>query len=123
MTETSDVSRNETFVEETLQEIGAFGRYQKLNMFMMFFLATLPAITIYATVFNLAEPKLKCLNIVLNETIENEKICEVWNNFTKSKHNNLETIFSCEFDKTYYGKTLKTDWNLYCSRAYLSIFE
>jgi MFS family permease len=120
MSENSEI-RNENFVEETLEEIGAFGKYQKLNLFMMFFLATLPAITIYVTVFNLAEPKLKCMNTVLNQTIENDRICEVWSNFTKSKQeNSLETVYSCEFDKTYYGKTLKTDWNLYCSRAYLS---
>ena len=121
MSENSEkILENENFAEETFNKIGAFGKFQKLTMVYMLFLAGLPPMTIYFTVFNLASPDIICKNSILNQSIENDRICDVWGNFTKYKQNNLRTTFSCEFDKKYYGKTLKTDWNLYCDREYLA---
>ena len=108
----------ENYIERTFEEIGAFGKFQKFNMLLMIFVATLPSITIYATVFNLAEPTLKCHDIFKNESVS--EICNVWENVTKSKVDNKVTIHACEFDGKFYGKTIFTDWNFYCNRKYLA---
>ena len=126
MTESEELNKNENknekYIEDKLNEIGAFGNYQKLMMLMMLVLSGLPAMSIYFTVFNLAQPNLICKNILTNETIENNKVCDAWNHINKLKEENSKTTqeFECEFEKTYYGKTLKTDWKMYCGREYLS---
>jgi MFS family permease len=108
---------NENFAEDTFKEIGPFGKFQKITMLYMLFLAGLPPMTIYFTVFNLASPNIICEDSILNQPIEKEKICDAWMNFTEL---NEVTTYKCHYDKTYYGKTLKTDWNLYCDREYLA---
>ena len=113
-------NRYENLVEKTFDEIGAFGKFQKSNMLLMIFVATLPAITIYSTVFNLAQPSLICYDNVNNESIKQSDICNVWNNVTKSNEKNELTIYECQFDTKYYEKTIFTDWNLYCDRKYLA---
>jgi MFS family permease len=118
----NDVEKYEIYTEKIFQEIGAFGKFQKLNMLLMLFLATLPAITIYVTIFNLAEPKLTCHDKRQNITIESDKLCQVWINITVSKDNKEDTYYTCEFDKTYYSKTIVTDWDLICNRKYLASF-
>ena len=94
--------------------IGPFGLYQKTMLLICGIATMISAITIYSTVFTLAEPKLICINILTNKTISEKDNCAVWANLTTSKQ------FKCYFDQTYFHKTMVSDFNLICDRKYLA---
>lgn len=43
--------------------------------------------------------------------------CKIWNLI---KRGDQEGIYECEFDRTYFGNTIVTEWELICDRGYLA---
>jgi MFS family permease len=97
-------------MDSIFEEIGPFGRFQKLIIILLGSIFALTSANMYFTVFTTADPKLIC-NSTTNET----DVCKIWSNLTENNNNN-----NCEFDKTYYDKTIVTEWNLVCDRKYLA---
>ena len=89
-----------------LEEIGPFGRFQKLTIALLGLVFSLTSATLYLTIFTTAEPKLDC-----NQT------CESWSNVTKFGERSLPN--ECKFDDSYYGTTIVTDWYLICEKTRL----
>ena len=108
-------------MDAILESIGAFGLYQKSILPIFGLLSMISAITVYSTVFTLADPKLICINID-NSTISDDMKCDIWKNFTNSKVNNSK--YECYFDKTYYHYTMITDLSLVCEKkVYASLLQ
>jgi OCT family organic cation transporter-like MFS transporter 4/5 len=101
-------------MDKILETIDPFGKYQKLSVLLIGCLSSFSAATIYSTIFTTAEPKFICYKN--NLLVENASNCEIWSNISKSTNN----TYNCEYDKTYYGKTIINEWNLICDRKYLS---
>lgn len=103
-------------MNNVLEEVGPFGLFQKISLTLIGCITCLLSMTFYVTIFNTAEPNLKCINFnnikLNNETIDT---CTAWNNHT----NNLNSPFVCKFDDEYYGTTLVNDWQLVCDKSYL----
>lgn len=110
-------------MDNIFEIIGSTGSYQKLLLVLMGGISSLASITIYSTIFTIAEPKLKCIDENENNTsiITSNKTCEIWSFINKNPTNNTnQSSYSCSFDKTYYDKTIITDWNLICDYKYLA---
>lgn len=120
-------------MEQILNNIGAYGRYQKLVSLVIGFMSAFNAMTIYATIFIGAEPKLLCkakqnLTIATSSVLFEKEIlgndtkpasaCDIWSNFTKYTNKSLAP-FECNFDTTYYGVTLVSEWELVCNKLFL----
>lgn len=109
-------------MEEIINKIGPFGKFQLQTCLLIGFSSALTAMTIYTTIFSAASPKLICnyANSTNGTITDSSKLCSAWSNVTKSKELNVTSIYECHFDTTYYGKTIITDWNLVCDRKYLA---
>ena len=81
-------------------------------------MSSLNAMAVYATVFITAEPKLLCKYKNSNDSNYLNNVCEIWSNITNDK--NQTSPYECEWDTTYYGKTIINEWNLICDRVYLA---
>ena len=126
-------------MERVLNSLNPFGKFQKLSVLLVGLSSALVAMLTYSTVFILAEPKLLCTmnkqnsteglffsnTLFLNDTSEN---CKIWNHLVnhinQTQTNDYRRIssdeISCEFDKTYYGLTIVSEWGLVCQKKYLA---
>ena len=106
-------------MENIVKSVGEFGLYQKSIFIIFGFLSIISSITIYSTVFTIAEPKLICINKdnSTNSTISSDvHKCEMWRNVSNSKIDTSNSYYECYFDRTYYHDTMITDLNLICER-------
>ena len=97
---------------------GAFGAYQKLMFLVSSFLTSMAAITIYATVFTTAEPKLICVNTLNRTIIQGESHCSTFQNLLTSKFNDSMPEKECYFERTHYHDTMITDYNFICEKKF-----
>ncbi len=104
--------------------IGEFGKFQKLALLLIGFLAAFSSMTIFSTTFIAAKPKLLCIDILDFDRTLIVDSCEIWSKLVKTDDNGVlkfnSTRYSCSFDRTYYGKTIITDWGLICDRGLLA---
>lgn len=105
-------------METIFSLIEPFGRYQKKTCFLIGISSALAAMTIYTTLFTAAKPALICRSLLSNST--NLTTCEAWSNFTQTRSMHGIQVFTCEFEKKFYGRTLITDFELVCDREYLA---
>jgi hypothetical protein len=109
-------------MDKIFDEIGGFGRFQKLVLIVIGAMSSLNAMAIFATVFIAAEPKLLCKyrddnsSAYFNETFQ----CTAWSNIAKSKAMNTSSPYECNWDDTWFGKTIITEYELICDRVYLA---
>lgn len=112
-----------------LQEIGDFGRYQKLR----FFLLCIPGgilcnFAMMTLIFITYLPSHHCrlpANASLNDSVPKEKVfgveiparCEMYENVSENFEN--RTLIGCKngwnYDKTLYGNTVVSEWDLVCA--------
>jgi MFS family permease len=99
-------------MDEVFEQIGAFGRFQKITLILSGMLSALSAIPIYLTVFTLAEPQLICDQAEFNLTSNSTSMdsCQFYE----------RNRSACRFDQTYYKSTIVTEWDLFCERKYLT---
>lgn len=108
-------------MEEVIKKVGAFGLYQKLLIALVSAVCSIESIYLFSTVFVTAEPLLLCKSLFnKNQTIEGDEICTVWDNITDSRKLNETQHYQCDYDTTYYKRTIVTDWNLFCGRKSLA---
>lgn len=102
-------------MENIINSIGPFGKFQKLAAFLIGLLSALTSFTIYSTIFIAAQPKFQCsLKDKPHSVVNNE--CEIWENMNKK---NYSAIYECFFDKTYYDHTIVVELLLVCDDKYL----
>ena len=104
-----------------IEEVGAFNKFQKLILPIIGLVSIIPSFGLYAPIFSVAEPDLECHQSIYqkepNITVDYSKyLCNIWNNYTSLLSKNETSLYECKFDKTYYGTTLITDWNLICDK-------
>ncbi len=63
----------------------------------------------------MAEPKLICSYKNKSQAIL--ETCQIWSNLTIQNSN--DSVFECEFETLYYGRTLVNEWGLLCEKKYL----
>ena len=88
--------------------VGPFGHYQKFVSLALGSISALTSMTVFSTVFILANPKLICMS---NQTLsalyeDNEETCLRWHNVSKSRQLNQTSIYECHFDDTFYTNTV-----------------
>ena len=105
-------------MDQLLEKAGAFGKLQKISLIIIGSLTIIPSLSLYVTLFNTAEPELKCKS--LHTTNEHTKLCDMWNNYTSSVAQNQTNFYTCKFDDKYYGQTIINDWELVCDKQYLA---
>lgn len=108
-------------MDDILNLINPFGRYQKLNLVLIGFTSILVSMPIYSSIFTLASPELICFNKTYKDTnLKNLKdvkeTCEIWSNLNRSNNNEYE----CKFDTEYYGLTIINEWKLVCDKQFLA---
>jgi len=106
-------------MDAQIEQFGAFGKFQKRSSFIAGLISLVNALILYCTIFTAAKPALICSysnGTSLNATITKE-LCKIWQNASALGSN---VTYECHFDKTFYGRTLVSDWELICDRAYLA---
>ena len=106
-------------MDQLLAKAGAFGRLQKISLIIIGSLTIIPSLSLYVTLFNTAEPELKCKSIQTSND-QPKLLCDMWNNYTSSLVQNQTNFYTCKFDDKYYGQTIINDWELVCDRQYLA---
>ena len=119
-------------MDHVIESVGEFGKFQYKVITIVGLISTLSSVCIFATIFIYAEPDLICKNIsnhtdnfknydfiknTSNTTFETNE-CKIWSNLKEDK--NLSKDYKCYFNKTYYDKTIITEWNLICNKQYLA---
>lgn len=99
-------------MDSLLDKIGGFGKFQKQVLVVVSLYSSMAALVTYSPVFNNAIPNLQCYHkdnssILLDET----ESCRAWENINKNQQN---SSYSCQYDRTYYGESIITEWNLIC---------
>lgn len=115
-------------MEKVLNQIGPFGRYQKLVLVLAGLVSSLTATVTYSTVFTTASPRLICtpLNQPSNYTTEaidyyeieeepSPSTCRMWTELRR----NSSAPYECRFDQTYYKETIVSAWGLVCDKAWM----
>ena len=103
-------------MDKIFESIGPFGIYQKMMLILCGIATIISAMTIYATVFTLAEPALICKLIWNNSIISDKNKCSIWQNITNSA--TKSKLYECQYDTNYYNETLVSDWNLICDKKF-----
>lgn len=111
-------------MDSLIDRVGGFGKYQKLVLCVIGSIASLAALTTYASVFNNANPIMSC-NHKNQTNISQEENCTVWTNMTQSNQgeswsNQGESPYVCKFSQENYGKTIVTEWGLICDKIHLT---
>lgn len=107
-------------MEKLINEVGPFGKYQKLILILCGFVSSLTATTIFSTIFSTADPGLVCSFKNDTDEIKNlAKPCEIWSTIMESKRLNQTCDYECKFSDKYYGITMVTEWELVCDKSYL----
>ena len=63
----NDLTSKKTYVDGLFNEVGSFGFFHLKQILKMLTIATLPTMTIYVTIFNLADQKIECNDNELNQ--------------------------------------------------------
>lgn len=114
-------------MDAIFEEVGTFGKFQKISLIIIGCTAVIPAFCLYVSIFTTAAPALNC-RYVYNQTLnqsDSEKpmdICQKWNHYQSNLVTNKETSYECDFDTTYYGTTIINDWKLVCDREHLASY-
>lgn len=96
-------------MDSLIEMVGPFGRYQKCVSLALGSISALTSMTVFSTVFILANPKLICMsNQTLSSVLfeDNEETCVTWHNVSKSRELNQTSIYECHFDNTFYANTV-----------------
>ena len=104
-------------MELILTNLNGFGKYQKSILFLIGLVSMLCAFFNFAPVFTTAQPKLTCKYQANGTELPNNN-CEAW----RALQNNpeLNSSYTCEFNSQFYGRTIVSEWGLYCDRLYLA---
>lgn len=97
-----------------LTRIGSFGRFQQRILAIIGSITILVAFVSYVSIFNVALPEVTCNNTDTNEFYDSVNYCKIWNNTDPNR------VYECKNDETYYGRTIVTEWKLYCNKYYLA---
>ncbi|RNA29949.1 Solute carrier family 22 member [Brachionus plicatilis] len=105
-------------MENVLEKVGPFGKFQKCSLIVIGVVSMISAMTVFSTVFLLAEPNIVCVDLTNNQTISNmSNQCQLW-----ATHN--KTSFKCRMDESVFGSTIVSDWNLICNRSiFMSLIQ
>ena len=104
-------------MDSLIEMVGPFGHYQKFISLALGFLSALTSITVYSTIFILANPTLTCVrrddsddydvNGSNNTRMSVEETCVAWKSVIESRANNqTSSMYDCQFDTTYYSNTV-----------------
>jgi hypothetical protein len=95
-------------MDSLIEMVGPFGRYQKFVSLALGSISALTSMTVFSTVFILANPKLICNQTLSNSLYEHneETRCLAWHNVSKSRELNQTSIYECYFDDTFYSNTV-----------------
>jgi MFS family permease len=121
-------------MENVLENINPFGKYQKFSIVLVGLSSSLVAMLTYSTIFILAEPTLICIetkyganySFMRNASIHlNVETCNIWENIVGSRKNiNFGHVenenATCSFDNSYYGLSIVNEWGLVCKKKYLA---
>lgn len=113
-------------MENILNTVGPFGRYQKLVLVFAGLITAFTATTIYSTIFSAVDPGLICtLKNETNQTSSTSTLtlldqCTIWSRIKESEARNETSEYECRFDKKYYDLTMVNDWELICSRSFMA---
>jgi len=105
-------------MDKLFEEIGSFGKYQKLILVLIGGISSLVSMNFYGTIFVTSEPELIC-SALSNSTKLPTDSCEIWSIINSAEHP-LKDQYECYFDKNYYGSTIITEWGLVCDKKYLA---
>lgn len=122
-------------MDSLIEPAGAFGRFQKLNLFIIGCITSLSAMYYSLIILNYLEPNIRCkvmpglgrntslfyLSILRKES----DICNLWNNYTinflENSNSNEKPFYTCYFNDSYnYGLNVVSEWNLVCKHRYLA---
>lgn len=109
-------------MEEIIERIGSFGRYQKGVLFLIGLISSLTATVVYTTVFTAVDPGLICG--YKNQTDEDDlsalpDVCVIWKEISPNERNNQSAPYECRFDTTYYDLTIVNEYDLVCDKKFL----
>lgn len=109
-------------MDEILEPIGSFGRYQKGILVLVGLVSSMTATVIYSTVFTAVDPGLICG--YKNETHDNDlpalpETCTIWKDLKQSERNNQSTLYECHWDDRYYDLTIVNEYELVCDKHFL----
>ena len=124
-------------IDQLLNEAGSFGLYQKIQFFLVGFLAVLPSMTAFSYVFVAATPDHRCQLPLSNftdtfhiQSIQHQnyinqyipKSAKYRKCYIHDVNSNDRHIIPCSkwvYDDTLYNTTISTEWNLVCDRHHL----
>lgn len=119
-------------MDHVIESVGEFGKFQYKVITIVGLISTLSSACIFATIFISAEPDLICesvnqstnltnydfINNTSNLTLFESNECKIWSYIKENE--NVSKNYKCYFNKTYYDKTIITEWNLICNKQYLA---
>ena len=105
-------------MEIILEKAGSFGKFQKCTLIVIGSVSMIGAMTVFSTVFLLAEPKIVCFDRTTNQTIKNSSNqCNLWEIQNQSN-------FKCRIEPGIYGATIVSDWGLICNKSiFMSLIQ
>lgn len=108
-------------MDEILENVGPFGRYQKLILALAGLVSSMTASVVYSTVFTAASPRLICSNLAsLNDSSNNKtsepSSCQAWTDLKSNQNSSYE----CRFDTKHYDSTLVTELGLVCDKTWMA---
>lgn len=119
-------------MDALIEPAGSFGRFQKLNLFIIGCITSLAAVYYSLVILNYLEPNIKCRLSsyhIPNRTeyinqLNKESICNLWHNYTIHFFDTSpreKRLYWCYLSDTYgYGSNVVTEWNLVCKHKYLA---
>lgn len=107
-------------MEIVLEKVGSFGKFQKCSLITIGAATMISAMTVYSTVFLLAEPKIVCYDITTSLVITNSSNqCYLW-----EIQNHNQSSFKCRIEPATYGTTIASDWSLICNKSiFMSLIQ
>ena len=95
-------------MDSIIELVGPFGIYQKFVSVALGFISALSSMTVFSTVFILANPPLICYNRENDTTTTlHADTCKIWNIINENNRLNQSCVYECRFDNTYYENTVK----------------